>query len=134
MLSVWSCCLVVVSFEYPASGEKQDRPEPMLVQNSGHVDDDIQISALDVFHEMEGRESRYIKELLDWYRHVVAGDIRRSELNELVESMTCLNAHEGRGEKSWKSEKSHQNIVMTEEFAKHIVMNEEFVKKKKRKE
>ena len=32
-----------------------------------HVDD-MQISALDVFHEMGGRESRYIKEVLDWYR------------------------------------------------------------------
>ena len=44
-----------VSLEYRASGEKQDRPEPVLVQNSGHVDDDIQISALDVFHEMDER-------------------------------------------------------------------------------
>ena len=37
-----------VSLEYSASGEKEDRPEPLHVQNSGHVDDDIQISALDV--------------------------------------------------------------------------------------
>ena len=56
-----------VSLEYPASGERQVRPEPVLVQNSGHVDDDIQISALDVFYEMDGRESRYIKEVLAWY-------------------------------------------------------------------
>ena len=40
-----------VALEYPASGEKQDRPEAVLVQKSGHVDDDVQISALDVFHE-----------------------------------------------------------------------------------
>ena len=37
------------------------------MQNSGHVDDDIHISVLDVFHERDGRESRYIKEVLDWY-------------------------------------------------------------------
>ena len=55
-----------VSLEYPASGEKQDRPEPVLVQNSGHVDDHIQISASDVFYEMGGRKSRYVKEVLDW--------------------------------------------------------------------
>ena len=54
------------SLEYPASGERQVRPEPVIVQNSGHVDDDIQISALDLFYEMDGRESRYIKEVLAW--------------------------------------------------------------------
>ena len=32
-----------VSLEYAASGEKQDRPEPVLAHNSGHVDDEIQI-------------------------------------------------------------------------------------------
>ena len=37
-----------VSLEYPANGEKQYRPEPVLVQNSGHVDDDMRNSALDV--------------------------------------------------------------------------------------
>ena len=92
-----------MSLEYPASGEKQDRPEPVLVQNSGHVDDDTQISTLDVFYEMDGRESRYIKEVLDWYRDERATDLRRSELTESVESMTCLDAVE---EKNWKSGKS----------------------------
>ena len=67
------------------NGGQQDRLEPVLVQNSGHVDDDIQISALDdVFYEKDGRESRYIKEVLDWYREEDAGDLRRSELNEKV--------------------------------------------------
>ena len=36
------------------SGETQDRPGSVLVQKSGHVDDDVQISALDAFHEMDG--------------------------------------------------------------------------------
>ena len=30
-----------------------------------------------------------------------AGDLKRSELNELVETLTCLNALEG---KNWKSD------------------------------
>ena len=30
-----------VSLEYPASGEKQNRPELVHVLNTGHVDDDI---------------------------------------------------------------------------------------------
>ena len=72
-----------MSLEYPASGEKQDRLEPVLVQNSGHLDDDTQSSALDPFYEMDGRESRCIKELLDRYRDEDAGDLKRSELNEL---------------------------------------------------
>ena len=57
-----------MSLEYPASGETQDRPGFALVQKSGHVDDDdVQISALDVFYEMDGRKSRHIREVLDWY-------------------------------------------------------------------
>ena len=59
---------------------------------SSHVDDDVQISTLDAFYEMDGRKSRYIRDVLDWYRGEDAGDPKRSELNELVENMTCLNA------------------------------------------
>ena len=69
------------------------------MQTSGHVDDDAQISALDAFYEMDGRKSHYIGEVLDWYRGEDDGDIKRSELNELVDSLTCLNALE---EKIWK--------------------------------
>ena len=38
-----------VTLEYPARGETQRRRGSVLVQTSGHVDDDVQISALDVF-------------------------------------------------------------------------------------
>ena len=62
------------------SGETQDRPRPVLVQKSDHVDDDEQISALDAFYEMGGRQSRYIGEVLDWYRGEDAGDLKRSEV------------------------------------------------------
>ena len=51
-----------VSLEYPASGETQSRLGSVLVQKSGHVDDDVQISALDAFYEMDGRKSRYTGE------------------------------------------------------------------------
>ena len=57
-------------------------------------DDDVQISALGAFYEMDGRKSRYIGDVLDWYRGEDAGDLRRSKLSELVENMTCLNALE----------------------------------------
>ena len=60
-----------VALKYPASGETQDRPGSVLVQN-GHVDDDVQISALDAFYEMDG-------EVLDWYRGEDAGDLKGSE-------------------------------------------------------
>ena len=56
-----------VPLEYPASGEPQDRPGCVLVRKSGHVDDDGQISALDAFYGMDGRKSRYLREVLDWY-------------------------------------------------------------------
>ena len=67
------------------SGETQDRPGFVLVQKGGYVDDDVQISALDPFYEMDGRQSRYIRKVLDWYRGEDARDLKGSELNELVE-------------------------------------------------
>ena len=101
------------ALEYPASGETQDRPGSLLVQKSGHVDDDVQISALDAFYEMDGRKSRYIGEVLDWYRGEDARYLKRSELNELIENLTSLNALE------WKV----QNGVMNDKFVKNFVMN-----------
>ena len=51
------------------------------MQNSGFVDDDIYTSALDVFYQIDGRQSRYIKkEVLDWYREEDARVLRRSEV------------------------------------------------------
>ena len=80
------------------------------MQKSGHIDDDVQISALDASYEMDGRRSRYIGEVLEWYRGGDAGDLKRSELNELVENLTCLNALEG---KIWKSD---QKVVMDDKI------------------
>ena len=73
-----------VALENHASGEIRNRAGSVLVQKSGHVDDDVQISALDTFYEMYGRMSRYIGEVLDWYRGEDAGDLKRSELNEFL--------------------------------------------------
>ena len=67
-----------VALEYPASGETQSRPGSVLVQTTGHVDDDVQISALDAFYEMDGRKTRYSGEV-EWYRGEDSGDLKRSE-------------------------------------------------------
>ena len=121
-----------VALEYLASGETPSRPGSVLVQKSGLVDDDVQISALDAFHEMDGRKSRHIGEVLEWYRGEDAGDLKRSELNEFVENFRCLNAFE---EKMWKSDqkvviddKINPNIVMDEELIQNGVMDGRFVK------
>ena len=42
-----------VALEYPASGETQRWPVSVLVQESGHVDDDVEIFALVPFYERE---------------------------------------------------------------------------------
>ena len=87
---------------------------------------------------MDGRKSRYVGEVLDWYRGEDVGDLKRSELDVLVENWTCLNAH-GRkifksdlkilmDEKSWNTWKSNQKIVMNEELVQNGVMNEKNVK------
>ena len=120
-----------VALENPASGETQSRSESVLVQTSGHVDDDVQISALDAFYEMDGRQNRYIGEVLEFYRGEDAGDLKRSELNELVENLTCLNALEGkiwkRNQKVVMDDKINQKIVMDEELVQNDVMDEKLV-------
>ena len=73
----------------------KNRPGSVPVQKSGDVDDDVQLSALDAFYETDGRKSRYIGEVLEWYGGEDAGGLKRSERNELVENLTCLNALEG---------------------------------------
>ena len=83
----------LVALEYPASGETQDRPGSAFVHKSGHIDDDTQISALDVFYEMDAESLRQRSVGLVVRRR--CGDLKRSELNEFVENMTCLNALEG---------------------------------------
>ena len=108
------------------------------MQKASHVDDDVQISALDPFYEKDGRRSRYIGEVLERHRGEDAGDLKRSELDELDENWTCLIAT-GRkiwkinlkilmDEKSWKTWKSNQKIVMDEEMVQNVVMDEELVR------
>ena len=104
----------------------KDRPGCVLVQTSGHVDD-VPISALDSFYEMDGRKSRLIGLVLDWLGGEDTGDLKRSELDELVENMTCLNALAGEmwnfNSKIVTNEKQVQNSVMNENLVKNIVMN-----------
>ena len=71
-------------------------------------------SALDAFCEMDGRKSRHIGEVLEWYRGEDAGELNRIEL---VEKWTCLNVLE---EKIWKS---NRKIVMDEELVQNDVMD-----------
>ena len=83
------------------------------------LSEDVQFSALDVFYEIDGRKSRYVREVLDWFQGEDAGDLKRSELNELVENMTCLSAIAG---EHWTSNPK----IVTDEKS-HSVMNEESV-------
>ena len=70
----------LVALEYTARGETQDRSGSVLVQKSGHVDDDLQISALDAFYEKDGRRSRHIGEVLERYR---GEDLRSGHVSTL---------------------------------------------------
>ena len=64
---------------------------------------------------MDGRKSRYIGEVLEWYRGEDAGDLKVSERNKLVENLTCLNDLE---EKNWKSD---QEVVMDDKINQKMV-------------
>ena len=52
---------------------------PFLCRSWGRVDDDVEISALDLLNEKDGRKSRYIGEVLERYRGEDAGDLKRCE-------------------------------------------------------
>ena len=77
-----------VAQKYHVICQIQSRPGSVLVQKSGHVDDDMRITALDAFYGKDGRRSRYIGEVLERYRGEDAGDLKRLEL---VEKWTCPN-------------------------------------------
>ena len=74
---------------------------------------------------------------MERYRGDDAGDLKRSELNELVEDWTCLTALTRNiwksnqkvvtDEKRRKILKSNQKIVMDEELVQNVVMDEELV-------
>ena len=66
-----------VALEYLASGETQCRLGSVFVQKSGHMDDDVQISALDASYGKDGRKSRCIEEVLERYRGEDAGDLEK---------------------------------------------------------
>ena len=70
--------------------------------------------------------------MFEWYRGEDAGDLERSELNELVENWR----HNDPGRKKRKSEqkvvveeKLVHNVVMDEEVIQKIVMDEELIQK-----
>ena len=116
-----------VALEYPASGEIQCRPVSVLVQESGRFDDDVQFSALDPFYEMDGRKSRYIKEVLDGYRGEDARNLKRSE-GEIWKNDQKVVTDEELVQNIVTDEEFVKNIVTDEEFVKNIVTDEEFVK------
>ena len=99
-------------------------------------------------YDMTWNDERVVTSKKCWSGIEKMPEISLGEFNELVESMTCLNAFEGTSWTSWtsnqnnvadeksnqdvitdeKSWKSNENIVMDEELVKNSVMNEEFVK------
>ena len=91
-------------------GETPSRPGSVLVQKSFE-----HISALYVFYQKDGRESRCIGEVLERYRGEDANDLKRSEFDELVENWTCLNALK---ENIWKS---NQKVVTDEKINPKIL-------------
>ena len=54
-----------VSLEYLASGETHNRPMSALVQTSGHVDDDVQISALRGWNSLQPMNQNLLEEFID---------------------------------------------------------------------
>ena len=109
----------------------------VLVQKLCHVEDDEHMSALDLFHEKDERENRCVGEILEWYRGEDARYLERSELDELVENWTCLNdpwriffksnLEILMEEKSWKTWKGNEKIVIDKKMVHNVVMDEELV-------
>ena len=67
-----------VSLEYPASGERQYRPDPVLVvQKSGRVDDDTHFCVVCIY-KMDVRKSRCTK------RCSIGIEMKMSEISEEI--------------------------------------------------
>ena len=70
---------------------------------------------------------------MERYRGEDAGDLKSSELDELVDNWTCLNDVERKiwkfnsmilmEEKSWKTWKRNQKVVMDEELVQNVMMD-----------
>ena len=101
-----------VALDYPASGETQDRPGSVLVQKSGHVDDDVQIFCVGCIPR-DGWNERVVTLEKCW----IGIEEKNWKSNQMVVT----------DQKSWKTWKSKQNIVINEEFVQNVVMNEELV-------
>ena len=56
--------------------------------------------------------------MLDWYREEDTGDLKISDLNDLVESMTRLNVLD------MENGKINQNVVMYEKINQNVVTDE----------
>ena len=76
------------------------------------------LRCMHAFYEKGGRGSRYIGEVLEWHRGEDAGDLRRGELDELVQNWTYLNALEV------KISKRNQKVVTDEKINPKILMDE----------
>ena len=132
----------LVALEYPASGEAQDWLGSVLVQWSGHVDDDVQISRW--VRSTRWMDERVVTSEKCWIavEEKMLQISREVNYNGLVENLTCLNALEETDEKinlkilmdekSWKTWKKEpedrvkklvQNGVMNEIIVKNFVMN-----------
>ena len=66
------------------------------MQKSGHNEDDVQISALEC--STRWMDERVVTSEKCWIgtEEKMPRDLKRSELNELVENLTCLDALEGK--------------------------------------
>ena len=112
----------------------KSRQGSVLVQKSGHVDDDVQFSALDA---STGRmDEEVVTSERCWSGIEMMPEIsRRSELDEWVENWTCLNALERKfwkikpmilmDEKRRKTWKSNQKIEMDGGLDHNIVKKRE---------
>ena len=126
-----------VPLEYLASGETQDRLGPHLCRS--HVMLMTTYKFPRWMHTTRWMDERVVASEKCWIdiEEKMPETPKRSELNELVENMTCLNALEGKiwkskdkivtDEKNWKTWKSDQKISMDEELLLNIVMDEELV-------
>ena len=123
-----------VATEHLVSFEIQSRQGSVLVQESGRVDDDMRITAFGCIPRermdegvvtlekcWSGIEEKMpeISKELNWLRSEQAQCSREGIFQSDPKILT--------EEKSWRTWKSNQNIVMDEEVVQNIVMDEELV-------
>ena len=85
--------------EFLGGGDSGSAATNAVFQRAGHLESDMEVSSLDACNRFAGRETRYLRIMLNLFHQCGDVDVKMSELHEMVEDMAALSALETNGVK-----------------------------------